>query len=252
MLRFYSITGIYVVLVICFFIYTNTSTAIIATVCSTLLYSIFIFWGASNIRSGLFIKTLNSNPNAKKRIAITFDDGPHPKKTTLLLELLKKYNAQASFFMIGKEIEEHSEIVQKVHEAGHFIGNHSYSHSNFFPLFSSKKIIADLTKTQELINNISQEKNKYFRPPFGVTNPLVAKAVSKLNLKTIGWSIRSFDTTSRTTENIIKKVLRKIKDGDIILLHDTTNKTYAVTQAVLEYSKDREWQVVRVDELLKN
>jgi len=139
----------------------------------------------------------------------------------------------------------------RINSEGHIIGNHSYSHSNFFPLKSVKAIRYELIKTREIIENISQKPNPYFRPPFGVTNPLIKKALKGLNFRVIGWSIRSLDLSNDSSEKIAKRIISKLRGGDIILLHDTSRQVLPVLVRLLEHFNKNGWKVVSLEDLIK-
>lgn len=183
----------------------------------------FIVWASSDIGSGVFIKAKCKNAEFPKGLLLTFDDGPHPENTPLILEILEKNGVKAVFFVTGAEVEKYPEIVKKISERGHLIGNHSFSHSNFFPFFFKNTILSELQRTAEICEKITGKKIFCFRPPFGVTNPRIAYAAKKLNYVTVGWSVRSKDTVLKDSGMILKKVLELIKGGDIILLHDTVD-----------------------------
>ncbi len=196
-------------------------------------YLAIMIWASSNIRSSFFVKTLNSNPNIKNKLAITFDDGPDSKNTPAILDLLNKYNAKASFFIIGSKAEKNKDLLKDIYNNNHLIGNHSYSHSNLFPLKSVKKIKSEILKTNKIIEEITNSDNKYFRPPFGVINPLIFMAVKQMNLTTIGWSVRSLDTKNENPEIVLKRITKKIKGGDIILFHDTSKNILEILEKFL-------------------
>lgn len=187
---------------------------------------------------------------AKNKVAITFDDGPDSIQTPEILKVLSAYNAKATFFMIGSKIQNNLELVKQVQEQGHLIGNHSFIHSNRFPLLSSHKIRLEIEKTQLEIEKAIGMPPLYFRPPFGVTNPLIAKALKNLPLKTIGWNIRSLDTRIKEKQKVVDKILGKVQGGDIILLHDTTPDISWIVDAVLKGIKQKNLQAVTVEELL--
>ncbi|TEB41353.1 polysaccharide deacetylase family protein, partial [Flavobacterium circumlabens] len=145
------------------------------------------------ISSDYHVKAFCSNPSEKeKKIALTFDDGPGPF-TVEVLELLKKYNANATFFCIGKNIENHPEIVKQIIEEGHLVGNHSYSHSKFFDFYNAAAITKELQKTDSLLEKFTPGKVKFFRPPYGVTTPSIRRALKITGHQVIGWNIRSLD-----------------------------------------------------------
>jgi peptidoglycan-N-acetylglucosamine deacetylase len=207
-----------------------------------------VVWGSLTIQSGYFVKTYNSGIS-QNQIAITFDDGPHPA-TMQVLQLLEKHKAQATFFCIGKQIEKHPEIFKKIIENGHTVGNHSYSHSNYFGFFSSEKVKKELDLTDALIKKHSGKKPLFFRPPFGVTNIHIQRALKKTKHFTIGWNIRSLDTTIKSEEAILKRILKRLKPGSIILLHDTSQRTVNVLEQLLIHLDHENFQPVTVDQLL--
>ncbi len=207
-----------------------------------------VIWGSLTIQSGYFVKTFNSG-NSQNQIALTFDDGPHPA-TLQVLELLEKHKAKATFFCIGKQIEKHPEIFKKILENGHTVGNHSYSHSNYFGFFPSEKVKNELDLTDALITKHTGKKPLFFRPPFGVTNIHIKLALKKTKHFTIGWNIRSLDTTIKSKEAILKRILKLLKPGSIILLHDTSQRTVNVLEQLLIHLDRENFQPVTVDQLL--
>lgn len=211
----------------------------------TLCGSFFIQWN-------YHIRSLNSNSEiTENKVSITFDDGPHPEYTPKALSLLKKYNAKATFFCIGKNIERHPNLFKEIIEGGHTVGNHTYSHSNSFGFFNISKVIEELTRTNNSVNQLTGLKMALYRPAFGVTNPSIAKAVKKLNLKSIGWNVRSLDTTSRSEKHILQRITSKVDKGSIVLLHDTSDKSITVLERLLVFLEERKLQSVTVDELLQ-
>jgi peptidoglycan/xylan/chitin deacetylase (PgdA/CDA1 family) len=251
MLKYYTISGLYTVAVlsaILFFSADWLQYAII--IICTIGYVSLTVWGSACIQSQMFVKTFNSNTLASNKVALTFDDGPHVENTPKLLEILNQYKAKASFFLIGANIAKHPEIAKRIVAEGHLIGNHSYYHGNLFSLQLPRAIKKEIQQTQTEIEHITQHKNCWFRPPYGVTNPLISLALSKLNLKVIGWSLRSFDTGNKTKELILKQIIDRIKGGDIILLHDKTEHVCWLTQEILIYLKNNNLKAVTVEELL--
>jgi len=206
--------------------------------------------GSFHIRWNYFLNAFHSNPNVDKNaIAITFDDGPHPIITPQILELLEKYNSKATFFCIGKHIEEHPELFKQIVSDGHTIGNHSYNHANNFGFLSTKKVVAELKKTDDLIYGLINKKNNLFRPPFGVTNPNIAKAIKKTKHHVIGWSVRSLDTKIKDPKKILKRITKNLKKGDVILLHDTQERTVVVLEQLLLFLQEKQLAAITVDKL---
>lgn len=229
--------------------FTPAGWYVLAT--SIVIWIIFSFLASYNICSGIFISAICSVPVKENFISITFDDGPC-KTTETLLRLLRKYDAKATFFIPGCNISGREDIVCKMYSDGHETGNHSFSHKSWFPLMSPKKIKDEINKTQEAIQKITGKAPAFFRPPFGVTNPLLARALNSSDLKIIGWSIRSMDTTYRSQDRIINNILDRIHPGDIILLHDTSKHIINVLEKVLVYCRKENYKPVTISELIKH
>ncbi|NPA68249.1 MAG: polysaccharide deacetylase family protein [Chlorobi bacterium] len=195
-----------------------------------------LFIGSKNICSQFYteVKCMSDD---KSKILLTFDDGPHPEITPQILKVLKKHNQKAIFFCIGKNIEKYPEIAKQIIAEGHTIGNHSFSHSYFFDFFSTKKIIKELEKTNIIIEKLTGENCDIFRPPYGVTNPNIAKAVKILNLRVAGWNIRSLDTV-KNKKQVLKR-LKKAKPGDIVLFHDTKKDTPEILNDFLRLNQTK-------------
>ncbi len=223
------------------------------------LYVLFVvIWilitaiGSFQIRWNYHFQSLNHNyKTSEKYISLTFDDGPDPQFTPKVLSLLNIHNAKATFFLIGKNAEKYPELVQQIIKEGHTIGNHSFSHSKNFGFFPTDKIVSELMQNNKIIKEIAGKDMTMFRPPFGVTNPNIKKALRKTNHQSIGWSKRSLDTTSLSVEKILRRITVDLKKGDIILLHDSSAKTIAVLEQLLLFLQSHQLQSVPVDRLLE-
>ena len=211
---------------------------------------VFTTWGSFDIRINYFVRAYSGNPREKERkIAITFDDGPH-EMTPQVLDLLQRFNVKATFFCIGSRIEQHPEIFRRILAEGHVAGNHTYSHSKSFGFFSAEKITQEINQTNALAENLSGKKNLLFRPPFGVTTPNLRKAIRQTKQSVIGWNIRSLDTVTEDENQVFERIRKRIVPGGIILLHDTSLKTVHVLERLLLHLKSENYEVVPVTELL--
>ncbi|AWG24698.1 polysaccharide deacetylase family protein [Flavobacterium kingsejongi] len=215
-----------------------------------------LFWlviavmGSGLIRMNYHVKAYCENRKAAgKKVAITFDDGPTPM-TPLILDILKKHQVDATFFCIGSQIEKYPEIFQRILDEGHIVGNHSYTHANTIGLFSVAEMVSEIQRTDVIIQKFSGRKVRYYRPPFGVTNPNLAKALQVTPHDVIGWNIRSFDTKIKTADKIMKRIERQLAPGSVILLHDTSLKTVAVLEQLLVFLWENEYEAVTVEQLL--
>jgi len=250
MLRFYATSALFFASV--FFLSVAdivVAYRLVAVSAVVFVYTGVLVWASAQIRSQFYVKTFCRNKAKNDEVAITFDDGPDLVNTPQLIELLDEYGARATFFIIGKKIEEHANLVKKLYLHGHSVGNHSYCHASTFPLKTSKEIAKDVQKTQDLLHKTLCVRNVLFRPPFGVTNPMIAWGINKLGLVSVGWSIRSLDTV-KTKEEALDRVIQKVLGGDIVLLHDTTKDIVWITREILKYLKRNDLRAVTVHELL--
>ena len=209
-----------------------------------------LFGGSLCVCSGLYLYAHCKGTDDKKQIVITFDDGPNADVTPGVLDILKTHNIKAGFFLIGRNIEKNREIVKRTLGEGHIIGNHSWSHRKSFGFWSSRKVMDDLRKNELLIENICGKKVNLFRPPFGVTNPNIAKAARLLNYTVIGWSIRSLDTIGNSNEKTIKRVIRRLKPGGVILLHDNHERIIPILEELIKRIVANGYEIVGPEELL--
>lgn len=208
--------------------------------------------GSFQIKMNYHLHSLNHNYKVlENHVSITFDDGPDPEFTPQVLDLLKKHKAKATFFMIGSNAEKHPDLIKRIFEEGHTIGNHSYSHSKGFGFFSAAKIASEIRKTNDIFKTIINKELRLFRPPFGVTNPNIKKALGRTGHQSVGWSKRSLDTTNISEKKIVERITSKLQKGDIILLHDTSPKSVAVLERLLLFLWSHELQSVPVDGLLE-
>lgn len=213
------------------------------------LYLLAIVIGSYFIQLNYFLESFNRSTKHEKKIALTFDDGPIKGKTEILLDLLKVEDIQVTFFLIGKNICGNENIVNRILAEGHLVGSHSFSHSNSFPFYSKEKIKCEIEKGNQAIKQVTGKDIVWFRPPFGVTNPNIAKAVVELKMQSIGWSVRSYDTAIRTEQKLLSR-LEKAKSGDIILLHDWGEKTLHVLPQFIAKYKALGFKFVGIDALM--
>lgn len=152
-------------------------------------------------------------------VHLTFDDGPHPDSTPRLLELLRKHNVLATFFIIGKNALAHPELVRDIKAQGHVIGNHSFSHSRLLfrnPAFVSEEI----RRADDILGAILNEKQIFFRPPYGHLSPSIIKTAHDHNHSIAMWSVDSRDFKSHSSASVAERVRRRANPGSIILFHD--------------------------------
>jgi len=191
---------------------------------------------------------------ARRCVALTFDDGPDARSTPELLELLRTEKVAAAFFCVGKRVAAHRDLAARIVQEGHLLENHSYSHSNTTNFFTVARLRGELTQTQAAIQEASGVVPKLFRPPMGLSNPRIFKAARSLGLTVVGWTARGLDTKLTEPKEVVARIVRGLRPGAIILLHDgnipgerllTTVKTLLDTLGTLGY------EVVRLDKLLE-
>lgn len=249
MLKFYMINIFTLSLVV---ILQLVSVSIWLYVCLFLLWLIITSIGSLYIRWNYHVNSLNHIHHiSKNEVSLTFDDGPHPEYTPKVLELLKVYNVKATFFCIGKHIESHPELFNRIIAEGHTIGNHTFNHENNFGFIKTKEVVKELENTNEIIEKVSGLKVNLFRPPFGVTNPRISRGIKIVGLQSIGWSVRSFDTTSKSKNTIVKSIEKKLQKGDVVLLHDTSEKSVEILEQLLLFLKQNKLESVTIDSLFK-
>lgn len=185
---------------------------------TTSLFLFILSLGILFLKVQYFLPAINKL--SSKKVLLTFDDGPHPETTSKILEVLNSHSIHGIFFVIGSKVKEHPAIVQKIHANGHFLGNHSYEHSNFFSMLSSKNVEQEIEKCDQIIEQLTGEKSIFFRPPIGYTNPRIARVVKKMNKIVIGWQLRSYDSVLKNPMRLKNRLLRNVKTSDIILIHD--------------------------------
>ncbi len=168
---------------------------------------------------GFFLPVISRNSSANRCVALTFDDGPSPLSTPLLLTLLNQFDYKATFFVVGEKVTCHPDLTSEIIAAGHGIGNHSYRHDNFLMLKSTKQLSKDIRDTQEAIAKIGI-KPLLFRPPAGISNPRLKSILHHENLQTVSFSCRAWDRGNRNINNLAGRLMGKIRPGDIVLLHD--------------------------------
>lgn len=215
-----------------------------------ILFSGVVIWGSFDITLRYFVNSFIHKITKIKEVALTFDDGP-TEFTPKFLDLLKEKNIKATFFCIGKQIEKYPEIFQRIISEGHTIGNHTYSHSKNTGFLSTSKMIEEIEKCDEVMLKIGNIKTNLYRPPFGVTNPNIAKAIKKTKKNSIGWNVRSLDTVIIDEKKILRRVTKDLKKGSIILLHDTSEKTYQVLVELLLFLEREKYSTFTVDSLIK-
>lgn len=205
-------------------------------------------WGSYDIQTNYFVRSTNAGVNGG--IALTFDDGPDPVYTPQILSILSKYNIKATFFVIGKKVEKHPDLLKQIYAEGHTIGNHSFSHSNLLPTFTTSKLIKDIDECNKVIEHTIHQPVLFFRPPFGVTNPRYGRMLRKLRMTSVGWSIRSYDTVARNKDELLKNIEKKLHNNAIILLHDHLSVTTDALESIIQLCQKNSYEIKSLEQLI--
>lgn len=189
---------------------------------------------------------VESNDKEARKIAITFDDGPHPHYTEELLDGLKERGVKATFFVTGEHAELHPDIIERMSNEGHLIGNHTYSHIQLNSR-NREEFKNQIIKTNEIINEITGKEVLYVRPPYGSWDK---KFETELNMFPVLWTLDPLDWCSSNASGITNKVVAKADENDIILMHDYYESTVTAALSIIDELQEEGYEFVTVDEIL--
>jgi peptidoglycan/xylan/chitin deacetylase (PgdA/CDA1 family) len=167
----------------------------------------------------------------RRRLALTFDDGPDPTRTPLLLDALAELGVKATFFLLGKKVEAHPELAARIAREGHEIGNHTYSHP-YLPLASSERVARELAITDALIERATGVVPAIARPPYGGRSPFNVKAFAKSGKRVVLWDLNSFDWKGAPADDVARRVVERARPGSIILMHEARDGGETTVDAV--------------------
>lgn len=174
-------------------------------------------------QSGFFLPVVSRGDTGRRAIALTFDDGPDPLTTPLLLEVLSKYETKATFFVSGQNVFMYPELIINILSGGHLIGNHSYRHDPFLMLYPYHKLYREIEAAQDILIKFDIMPLA-FRPPVGLTNPKLGPILNRLGMFCVTFSCRALDRGNRHIDGLAGKILGKVQPDDIVLLHDVRPK----------------------------
>ena len=194
-----------------------------------------------------------------RRLALTYDDGPNDPWTFRLLEVLDRHQVKATFFLIGRFVEQRPDIARAVVEAGHVIGSHTWDHPNLI-FCSSAEVRRQLQQTQRAIQDATGVDVKLFRPPFGGRRPVSLRVARSLGLEPVMWNVTCRDWTERSTDQIVALAARQIRGGDVILLHDgefhriggDRSRSVEASDRILSRYKSEGYEFVTIPQMMEN
>lgn len=157
---------------------------------------------------------------ARREIALTIDDGPHPEVTPRVLDLLDAAQAKASFFCIGRQARQYPALCRAIVARGHRVENHGDSHSSLFATFGFGRMQADIAAAQSTLADITGQAPQFFRPTAGLRNPFLDPVLHRLGLRLATWTRRPYDTREGSPRTVYQRLIRDLSAGDILLMHD--------------------------------
>ena len=194
-------------------------------------YLVLFALGICTLKLNYFTRSFHRGSKSGNRVALTFDDGPDPSGTVKLLGVLSRHHVIAAFFVIGRKAEEHPDLLRKIDEHGHVIGNHFYSHARYTNFFTGGSLEREIASTQRAVERAVGKVPNYLRPPVGLTNPHFPGVLKRQKLSMIGWDVRPYDTCAEAGV-VIERVVRKIRSGSVILLHEGARDPDAFAEMV--------------------
>lgn len=216
--------------------------------CGGLFWQYAVYEGRDPVqKTAAVISNADRTDPEEKLLALTFDDGPHPVYTEEILNVLDQAGVKASFFMMGKEAELYPDVVKKVSEAGHLIGNHTYTHANVCQI-SAGETIEEITKTNNILEGLTGKRPQFFRPPFGCKNESLEK---QTGMFWIFWEVDTLDWSSQNAEQVYCEVVKNVGENDIILMHDAYPSTVEAVRELIPALQEMGYTFVTVDRLVE-
>jgi len=205
---------------------------------------------------GVFADVLTRGSSGRAEVALTFDDGPHPETTRRVLELLRKHDTLATFFVLGAKAAKYPELVREIHAAGHEIGVHGHEHDRLYALRSARSVTRDLEHARRAVEAAVDVRVELFRPPVGFVGPGVACGAAYAGLTLVGFSARARDgLAGAQSDAVLARVTSALEPGAIIVLHDAAERddrvpaSLAVLDSILQRMRERGLRGVTVSEV---
>ncbi len=218
---------------------------------TTILLFLCVTMMSITVYAKIYSDVVYKKENNKMKIALTFDDGPHPIYTEQILDILDKYNVKATFFLLGQNAKSYPWLVEREIKSGHEIGNHTFTHGHLSEM-SSEEIITEINKCEELIYEICEYHTKLFRPPEGVLPIAIRRYAREDDYTVVLWSIDTYDWARENVDAIKNNILSNITPGDIILMHDYVPEsiTPQALEIIIPLLLDEGYEFVTISELI--
>jgi len=207
--------------------------------------------------SQLYGRTFIGEGRGSKRLALTYDDGPNDPYTLRLLDVLARHDVKATFFMIGRHVKARPDIVRAVHDHGHAIGNHTYTHPNLI-FCGGRQTQLEIGSCAVVLQETIGPSPRIFRPPYGGRHPVTLTAIRQMAYTAVMWSVSSYDWSAKSSQEITDRVTKRIRGGDVILMHDGgqaglgVDRGYTVdaTDEIIRRCKDEGYEFVTVPQMI--
>jgi peptidoglycan-N-acetylglucosamine deacetylase len=213
-------------------------------------------WGVLWPQCGMYGEAMAHGKAGAQRVALTFDDGPHPVTTRAVLELLRAHDARATFFVLGHKVEAHPDVVREIHAAGHTLGIHGFQHDRLFSFRSPSYAQQQIERTRRAIAEACGVTPSLFRPPVGFASYRTFRGAERARVRIVAWSVRSLDgLSSANPARVAERVIEHLEDGAIVLLHDAaehddfTPASIAALPEILRALRERGLASVGVEQM---
>lgn len=227
-----------------------------------LVFVIFLVIGACSLVIPCEARSVWNGNKTRNVVALTFDDGPKPEFCQPILEMLDRYGAKATFFIVGREAQENPDLIMRMDDSGHEVANHTYSHVSVKDMPAGEALM-EIQKCSQVIYDITGKQPKYFRPPGGSSSSRIAAGLRKMGLKTVYWSLNAADYIETTpgyevpedfqamAVELAKRVVDKVTPGTIILLHNGSEQTVRALPFIIIELKKKGYNFVTVSDLIE-
>ncbi len=215
-------------------------------------YAVVFGLGVAILSWQFFIPVIYRGRTREKRVSLTFDDGPDPVGTAAVLDVLAHRNVKAAFFCVGRRVAAHPELIRRIVDDGHLVSNHSDRHRWWTNFLWGRRLDDELCGGQDAVYRIIGKRPAFYRPPVGLSNPHLGKALKKNGLICVGWDVRPMDTAA-DVETVKARIMRKVRHGSIIVLHDAGPRPETIgglVEEVISELHERGFTLIGLDELI--